>query len=90
MISLLLIAGAGLPMGLPNHIKGEILSPFVGPKKKTIVALLVFNQGVTIRCRLSSLTNSALVYEPKCEGRGGSCGVNKYNCTQEPKYTLKI
>jgi hypothetical protein len=27
-------------------------------------------QGVTKRCRLSWLTNSALVYEPKCGGRG--------------------
>jgi hypothetical protein len=28
------------------------------------------DQGVTKRCRLSWLTTSALVYEPKCEGRG--------------------
>ena len=28
-------------------------------------------QGVTKRCRLTWLTNSALVYEPKCEGEGG-------------------
>jgi hypothetical protein len=27
-------------------------------------------QGVTKRCRLSWLPNSALVYEPKCGGRG--------------------
>ncbi len=27
-------------------------------------------QGVTKRCRLSWLTNSAIVYEPKCGGRG--------------------
>ncbi len=48
VISLLLIAGAGLPLGLPNHMKGEVLSPFVGAKKKTIVGLLVFNQGVRL------------------------------------------
>jgi hypothetical protein len=30
--------------------------------------------GVTKRCRLSWLTNSALVYEPKCEGRVGVSG----------------
>jgi hypothetical protein len=40
-------------------------------------------QGVTKRCRLSWLTNSALVYEPKwgMEG-GGGCGVsaNEYSC----------
>ncbi len=28
-------------------------------------------QGATKRCRLSLLTNSALVYESKCGGRGG-------------------
>ncbi len=33
-----------------------------------------FYQGVTMRCRLSWLTNSALVYEPKCGGRGGGGG----------------
>jgi hypothetical protein len=60
-------------MGLPNHIKGEVLPPFLGPKKKTIVALLVVNQGVTKRCRLPSVTNSALVYEPK-SGEGGVAG----------------
>jgi hypothetical protein len=41
-------------------------------------------QGVTERCRLSWLTNSALVYEPKCveRGKGGGCGVsaNEYSC----------
>jgi hypothetical protein len=42
------------------------------------------NQGVTKRCRLSWLTNSALVYEIKCWGRGGGgggCGisVNEYS-----------
>jgi hypothetical protein len=46
----------------------------------------------TKRYRLSWLTNSALVYEPKCEGEGGSCGVpaNEYSCTQEPKLTYKF
>jgi hypothetical protein len=28
-------------------------------------------QGVTKRCRLSWMTNSALVYEPKCRGVEG-------------------
>ncbi len=43
-------------------------------------------QGVTKRCRLSWLTNSALVYESKCGGRGGGgCGVsaNEYSCAHE-------
>ncbi len=40
-----------------------------------------YTQGVTKRCRLSWLTNSALVYEPKCGG-GGSCRIsaNEYSC----------
>jgi hypothetical protein len=44
-------------------------------------------EGVTKRCRLSWLTNSALVYEPKCWGKGESCGIsaNEYSCTQETK-----
>jgi hypothetical protein len=37
-------------------------------------------QGVKQRCRLSWLTNSALVYEPKC-----GVSTNEYSCTQEPK-----
>ncbi len=39
--------------------------------------------GVTKRCRLSWLTNSALMYETKCGGMGGGgCGfsANKYSC----------
>jgi hypothetical protein len=44
-------------------------------------------QGVTMKGRLSWLTNSAFVHEPKCVGRGGSCGIpaNEYSCAQEPK-----
>jgi hypothetical protein len=41
------------------------------------------DHGVTKRCRLSWLTNSALVYEPKCGGRGwGVAGAlaNEYSC----------
>jgi hypothetical protein len=37
-------------------------------------AVLWSKKGVTKRCRLSWLTNSALVYEPKCGGRGGVAG----------------
>ncbi len=47
---------------------------------------VVETHGVTKR---SWLTNSALVYEPKCGGEGGSCGVsaNEYSCscTQVPQ-----
>ncbi len=40
------------------------------------------DQGVTKRCRLSWLTDRALVYEPKCGGIGVCCGVstNEYSC----------
>ncbi len=37
-------------------------------------------QGDTKRCRLSWLINSALVHEPKCEGKGGLRGLtNEYS-----------
>ncbi len=36
--------------------------------------VLIARQGVTKRCRLSWLTNSALVNELKCRGRGGVAG----------------
>ncbi len=38
------------------------------------VCTLCTDQWVTTRCRLSWLTNSALVYEPKCGGGGGVAG----------------
>jgi hypothetical protein len=38
-------------------------------------------QGVTRRCRLSLLTNSAVVYESNCGGMGGSgVSANEYSC----------
>jgi hypothetical protein len=40
---------------------------------------IYIHQGVTKRCRLSWLTNSA--YEPKCGGRGQLRGPNEYSCT---------
>ncbi len=33
-------------------------------------SFLIYKQGVTKRCRLSLLTNSALVYESQCGGMG--------------------
>ncbi len=35
-------------------------------------SLVLYEQGVTKRCRLTWLTNCALVYEPKCGGGGGT------------------
>jgi hypothetical protein len=46
------------------------------------------DQGVTKRCRLSQLTNSALVYEPKCGGRGGGCGVSANELTPYLTYDI--
>jgi hypothetical protein len=42
----------------------------------------VETRGVTEKCLLSWLTNSALVYEPKCVGGGGGCWVSakEYCC----------
>jgi hypothetical protein len=37
-------------------------------------------EGVIMRCRLSLLTNSAIVYEPKCGGGGCGVSANEYNC----------
>ncbi len=54
------------------------------PSRNIILAKSLFlYQGFTKRCRLSVLTNSALVYEPKCGRRGGFAGVsdNEYSCT---------
>jgi hypothetical protein len=47
---------------------------------RTYLCMLTTAQGVTQRCRLSWLTNSALIYEPKCGG-GGSCGVSANECS---------
>jgi hypothetical protein len=47
-------------------------------------------QGVTKVCRLSWLTNSALLYEHKCGGRAGVCGVsaNEYSCAHGVQINL--
>jgi hypothetical protein len=37
-----------------------------------------WNHVITKRCRLSLLTNSALVYEPKCGGRGELRGLSQW------------
>ncbi len=42
-------------------------------------------QGVTKRRRLSGLTNSALGYEPKCEGEGGGGVAGSSVVHMEPK-----
>ncbi len=46
--------------------------------------------GVTKRCRLSLLTNSALAIRVQMRGEGGSCGVsaNEYSCTHHVTWSL--
>jgi hypothetical protein len=46
--------------------------------------------GVIKKCRLSWLTNSDLVYEPKCGGGRKGVAESQYSCAQEPKKTLEI
>ena len=41
-------------------------------EQTTAFYAVTLNQGITKRCRLSWLTNSALVYEPICTGGGGA------------------
>ncbi len=49
---------------------------FGGGISRPVLEFKVKNmQGVAKRCRLSWLTNSALVYEPKCEGREGAAAL---------------
>ncbi len=42
------------------------------------LCLITFTQGFTKRCRLSWLTNSALVYEPKSGGEGELRGLSQW------------
>ncbi len=48
----------------------------------SIDSIVGIDQGVTKRCRLSLLTNSALVLRVQMRGEWGSCGVsaNEYSC----------
>ncbi len=53
----------------------------------------IFFLPVKRRCRLSWLTNSALVYEPNAEGGGGGCGGSQQMSTavnMEPKLTWDL
>jgi hypothetical protein len=78
------ISTSSLPMHVaPSsafHIPQILLPNLLIPLYTYQHTLSPYTQGVTKRCRLSWLTNSALVYEPKC--RGWDCGVsaNEYSC----------
>ncbi len=54
-----------------------------------IIRIRLF-QVVTNRCRQFWLTNSALVYEPKCGGEGGGCGVSVNEYSSAPRRRAQI
>ncbi len=60
----------------------------LGPSAFTTVQIQRVNQGVTERCRLSWLTNSSLVSEPKCGGEGHSVSANEYSCAHGAQINL--
>ncbi len=70
-------------MALPTcSLKENVLSSLVTSSSPLInLRILDTIQGVTKRCSLSLLTNSALVCESKCGGTGGSYGdsANEYS-----------
>jgi hypothetical protein len=77
-------ANRGIPSfaditGHTDYIK--LVSPVLYSPTKPIKTLPQ-TQGVTKRCRLSWLTNSALVYEPNAGGWGRVCGIsaNEHSC----------
>jgi hypothetical protein len=57
---------------LAGSLLFDVKSPVLHkPSSQPFWETLRLNQRVTKRCRLSLLTNSALVYESQCEGDGG-------------------
>ncbi len=73
-------------LSLENPIPADIFTFTSKIKAVCKILVLHISQGVTNICRLSWLTNSALIYEPKGE-EGGNCRIsaNEDNGTQEPK-----
>ncbi len=47
---------------------------------------MTVQQGVLKRCRLSWLTNCALVFELKCGGEGGGVSANEYSCAHGAQF----
>ncbi len=86
------------PPILENTIKGTVGQDFQSKTKKRLLMslrdanyyLLYTTPGVTKKCRLSCLTNSALVIGVQMQGEGGSCGVpaNEYSCAHHVTLSL--
>jgi hypothetical protein len=51
-----------------------VIKALVSGDFQAFLIIFPFREGVTKRCLLSLLTNSALVYEFKCRGIGGVAG----------------
>jgi hypothetical protein len=70
--------------------QGIFLGEAFLPLQEIQVNMKLHEQGITKRCRLSWRTNSALVYEPKCGGRGGVVGSQLW-CTRnkQPKFRFE-
>ncbi len=64
----------------------NIHESFTKTKNNYILDHLSWSGGHKEICRLSWLTNSALVYEPKCGGGGGLRGLSRWEqlCTSSP------
>jgi hypothetical protein len=59
---------------IQNYQNGSVTTQLTNIRRGVLgvaVNLLMCNQGVTKRCCLSLLTNSALVYKSQCVGMGG-------------------
>ncbi len=65
-----------IPAALPLKFEAFFREAF--QFQRHLAGLLCINQGDTNRCRLSWLTNSARVYEPKCGGREGLRGPSQW------------
>jgi hypothetical protein len=78
-----------LSVEIYSRMCSAALSPVHHPPPNPLTKFTVWGgmlgcvQGITKRCRLSWLTKSSLVYEPKCGLWGGDFGVstNEYSCT---------
>jgi hypothetical protein len=72
--------------------KAAILKLMTKAERSLFYYFYGYNQGVTKRCRLSLLTNSAIVDESQCgeRGGGGGCGVsaNEYSCAHHVPLSL--
>ncbi len=94
-----------LRISLFRRVIAKTLSCIESPFKATVFLTtgpgknfsfrLTINQGVTNSCHLSLLTNSALLYESRCERMGwggGGCGVssNEYSCAAITWHGAKI